>query len=104
MKWITAEECKEIIANEEMQLIDVRENWEYEIFHVASTHIPMHTVPSELISLDKEKQYLIICKTGRRAEAVANLLESEYGFKQISVLEGGITAWFALTDPSFEIY
>ena len=87
-----------------MELIDVRENWEYDICHIASTHIPMHTIPEAIGTFDKERPYLIVCKTGRRAEAVANLLESEYNFKDVAVLEGGITAWYALTDPSFEIY
>ena len=104
MKWITPEECKVLLETEKTELIDVRENWEYEICHIDSRHVPMHSIPEAIASFDKEKPYLIVCKTGRRAEAVANLLESEYKFSNISVLEGGITAWYALTDPSFEIY
>jgi len=104
MKWISPEECQSLLETKTTELIDVRENWEYEICHIASKHIPMHTVPELMASMDRENPYLIVCKTGRRAEAVANLLESEYGFKNIAVLEGGITAWYALTDPSFEIY
>jgi rhodanese-related sulfurtransferase len=83
MKWISPEECQQLIGRSSIELIDVRENWEYEICHIASTHIPMHEIT---------------------AVAVANLLESEHGFTDISVLEGGITAWYALTDPTFEIY
>lgn len=104
MKWISPEECQQLMGSSPIELIDVRENWEYEICHIASTHIPMHEITAAVLSMDKEKPYLIVCKSGRRAEAVANLLESEHGFTDVSVLEGGITAWYALTDPTFEIY
>lgn len=104
MKWISAEECQELIAAENVNIIDVRESWEYEICHIGSVHIPMAEIAGHVESLDKTGAYLIVCKTGRRAEAVANLLETDYGFSNLSVLEGGITAWYALTEPDFELY
>jgi adenylyltransferase/sulfurtransferase len=104
MKWISPEECKELVTARTVELIDVREPWEYEICNIGHVNIPMGTITTAGSKLDKTKSYLIVCKTGRRAEAVANLLERDFGFSNISVLDGGITAWYALTDPSFELY
>ncbi len=104
MKRISSHECQLILDNETAQLIDVRESWEVEICAIGGQFIPMHLISSEVSNLDKQKAYIILCKTGRRAEAVANLLEAEYGFEDISILSGGITEWFAVNDPSFEMY
>jgi rhodanese-related sulfurtransferase len=104
MKWISPEECKGLIEAGTVEIIDVREPWEYEICHVGTVNIPMGTITSMVAELDKTKQFLLICKTGRRAEAVANLLERDHGFAEISIMEGGITAWYALQDPSYELY
>lgn len=104
MKWISPEEWKTLAAAQTVELIDVREPWEYEICNIGHVNIPMGMITTVAAGFDKTKPYLIICKTGRRAEAVANMLERDYGFSDICVLEGGITAWYAATDPTYEIY
>jgi rhodanese-related sulfurtransferase len=104
MKYITTETCQALLANGQVQLIDIREPWEVEICSVGATCIPMHEAATVLAKLDPAQSYVIMCKTGRRAEAVANLLQSEYQFKDVAVLEGGITAWFEKTEPTFEMY
>jgi rhodanese-related sulfurtransferase len=104
MKWISPEECKGLIAAGTVEIMDVREPWEYEICNVGSPNIPMGMITTVVAEFDKTKPFLIICKTGRRAEAVANLLERDHGFTDISVMEGGITAWYEVYDPSFELY
>ena len=44
-----------------------------------------------------------MCKTGQRATALANLLECEKGYKNIRVMDGGITGWQQKNDPSLII-
>jgi rhodanese-related sulfurtransferase len=104
MNRISAEECKHLLQAKAAEVIDVREAWEYNICHIGAPNVPMHTVTEAIASWDKTGKYVILCKTGKRAEAVANLLERDYGFTDISILEGGITAWYAAMDPTYEIY
>lgn len=104
MNHISSENCKKLIDNQEATIIDIREDWEVAICSIDGLKIPMHQIPEKAQSLDKSKHYIIMCKTGKRAEPVANLLECECGFKHISILEGGITSWYENFDPSFEMY
>lgn len=102
MKWVSPEQCQALEGT--VTMIDVREPWEVAICSLNATAIPMHVIPTEAPKMDKNQSYVIVCKTGRRAEAVANFLEREFGFTDVAVMEGGITAWYALVQPTFELY
>jgi rhodanese-related sulfurtransferase len=104
MKKISVEECEQLLKEHAVEIIDVREPWEVEICEMGGKHIPMHEIVEKTTLLQPENAYVIVCKTGRRAEAVANLLEAEFKFEQIYLLEGGITEWYAKQQPSYEMY
>ncbi len=104
MQKISVQDCKELLNREAVEIIDVREPWEVEICDMGGKHIPMHEITEKVSMMQPENAYVIVCKTGRRAEAVANLLETEYGFEQIFILDGGITEWYAVERPDFEMY
>lgn len=104
MKWITVQECQQRMKTERMHLVDVREDWEHDICTIDAEHVPMHMVEAVFAARDKSANYVIVCKSGNRAQAVANLLETEECFRNVYVLEGGIAAWLTFTDPTFEIY
>jgi adenylyltransferase/sulfurtransferase len=103
MNRISVSECENLL-NSGSVLIDIREPWETAICTIGGELIPMSTIVNDLENLDKEKSYIILCKTGKRAEAVANLMITDYQFKQISILEGGLTEWFAKKEPNNELY
>jgi rhodanese-related sulfurtransferase len=44
-----------------------------------------------------------MCQSGRRAEAVVNLLETEFHFPNVFVMEGGILGWIEHVDPSLKL-
>lgn len=43
-------------------------------------------------SLDKEKKYLVYCRSGGRSVTACNMLE-KHGFTKLVNLKGGYTAW-----------
>ena len=47
---------------------------------------------------------VFICKSGKRAEATANLIEKELNINNIYILEGGIISWIETIDQTLEIY
>jgi rhodanese-related sulfurtransferase/glutaredoxin len=51
---------------------------------------------SEINKLDKTKNYLVYCRTGRRS-ADASKIMSENGFTQIKNMDGGTVEWFNTT-------
>ena len=74
-------------------LVDVREREEWQAGHVAgATHIPLGTLPGAASSLPKDREMLVICRTGNRsAKAQAKLAQA--GFTQVTNVTGGMTAW-----------
>jgi rhodanese-related sulfurtransferase len=102
MKLISPEELKSIQL--EVQLLDVREPYEYAICSIGGKHIPMAEVTARISELNANRPICVLCKTGKRAAAVANLLETEFGFKHVMVVDGGITAYAEKVDSSIEKY
>lgn len=45
-------------------------------------------------ALDKDKTYLVYCRSGKRSTRACNAMEKE-GFKDLYNLKGGYTAWSA---------
>ena len=50
------------------------------------------TFQNDILSLPKNETIVLYCRTNNRSSKTANILK-ENGFKEISVLEGGITEW-----------
>jgi len=107
MQQISAPELARLIAEpgpDGVQLLDVREDWEYEIAHLpGSTHLPMQRVPAELGRLDPTRPLVCICHHGVRSMQVAMFL-SHRGFDRIMNLDGGIDAWSRQVDPNCTAY
>jgi molybdopterin/thiamine biosynthesis adenylyltransferase/molybdopterin synthase catalytic subunit/rhodanese-related sulfurtransferase len=72
-------------------LVDVRDSRERlaEPFPVASLHLPMSKLLSEVPALDTSGRYLLVCASGKRSTAAADLLRSQ-GFENCRSLRGGL--------------
>ncbi len=74
-------------------LIDVREQWEYDEAHIPNiTLIPMSEIESRLDEIPTDKEVVLTCRSGRRSHEVTQLL-LEKGFDNVHNMEGGILAW-----------
>ena len=89
---VSPEEAKTLLDGG-VQLVDVREPWEYEEAHIAGCRlIPLGEVPLRFREIDRERPVVVYCKSGgRSAKAVAFLLEQ--GYDKALNLAGGILAW-----------
>ncbi|MTI33453.1 rhodanese-like domain-containing protein [Xanthovirga aplysinae] len=98
MSEITVAELKERLEkNEELIIIDVREEWEHEEVNIENTrNIPLGTIPQHLEELSslKEKEIILHCKSGNRSGQAQKYLISQ-GFKNTRNLVGGITAYMS---------
>ena len=76
-------------------LIDVRTREEYESGHIKDAiHFDFYSesFQKEILSIDKSFSIILYCRTQNRSTKTANYLK-ENGYKEIAVLEGGITSW-----------
>lgn len=105
MKVISPESLKaKKDANEKYCLLDIREPYEYEICKIGGLQIPMGEVVSRIDELPKDQTIVVMCRSGARSAAMANLLETDYHFEDIAVLDGGILGWIEAVDQSLEAY
>ena len=59
------------------QLIDVRENDEWDAGHYKSaTHIPMQSIIENIDRLMADKKYIFVCRSGARSGRVTNYVNS----------------------------
>ena len=85
-------------------LIDVREQWEYDVVHLPDSElIPMSQLPAQLDRLNRDVEIVVICHHGIRSRAAAIYLEQQ-GFKKVINLKGGIDAWAKDVDHSMPTY
>lgn len=100
---ISVQELKEKLDKGAVELIDVREDYEYEIANLGGKLIPLNKVLSRSNEIPKDKEVVMMCKMGGRSKKAIELLRSE-GFENLINLKGGITAWQKEIDPSMTTY
>jgi adenylyltransferase/sulfurtransferase len=89
---------------EELQLIDVREQFEWDIAHIDGARlVPLTTLPLVIDTLDREREVVVYCKGGSRSRAAATHL-ADAGFPRVGNLTGGILRWQQEVDPTLPRY
>jgi rhodanese-related sulfurtransferase len=78
----------------EIQLIDVREDYEYEAGHVADAeHIELGLVASRAEDIDRDEPVVFYCRSGARSAMAAHAFRRA-GYEAYN-LDGGLLAWTA---------
>ncbi|QXV65885.1 rhodanese-like domain-containing protein [Mucilaginibacter achroorhodeus] len=104
MKEITAQELKEKLdKGEDFQLIDVREDFEYETSNIGGQLIPLGGILIETDKISHDKPVVVMCRSGKRSAAAIMQLEQQ-GYTNLYNLQGGILAWKAEIDPELNVY
>lgn len=98
---ITPQELQARLAGgEALQLIDVRERFEWDVARLPGARlVPFVTLPEALQTLDRERPVVVYCKGGARGRVAASYL-ADAGFRRVANLAGGIQRWRAEVDPS----
>jgi sulfur-carrier protein adenylyltransferase/sulfurtransferase len=102
---ITPRELTSRLArDEDLQLIDVREQFEWDIAHLPGARlVPLASLPDAIDSLDKTREVVVYCKGGSRRRAAATHL-ADAGFARVANLAGGILRWRDEVDPTLTPY
>jgi rhodanese-related sulfurtransferase len=101
MKEVTVQELKKMIDDHvDFQLIDVREQYEFDSANLNGELIPLGEIIENSEKLARDKPVVIHCRSGARSAAAIRELQSRYGFTNLANLKGGILAWSREIDPS----
>jgi len=101
---IRVEELKRRLdAGEDLFLLDVRDESEYEISNIGGQLIPLPELSKRVNELDANLQIVTICKMGSRGKKAAQFLY-EAGYTHVWNLTGGIHAWSDRVDHAVRKY
>jgi rhodanese-related sulfurtransferase len=89
---LTPERVSEMIASGEAQLVDVRQDFEWEAGRIpGAVHIPLDSLPVRAAEIDRERPVVFGCRSGARS-AMATQAFRASGFEAFN-LAGGMEAW-----------
>jgi adenylyltransferase/sulfurtransferase len=101
---IRAEELKKRLdAGENLFLLDVREEFEFETSNIGGHLIPLPELSRRMSELDVNQQIVAVCKMGPRGAKAVQML-NKAGFNQVWNLTGGIHAWSDRVDHGVRKY
>lgn len=96
--------AERLARGEQVQLIDVREQHEWDIARIPGARlVPLGTLEKHLATLDRTRDVVLYCKTGVRSRRAAKLLLT-HGIPRPVNLTGGIAAWSREVDPTVPRY
>ena len=96
---VSVQEAKEMLEKGSVQFVDTRNPDEHVAGHAPGTVlIPHMSVMNRLNELDRDKDILMICKSGYRS-ALACEFAAAGGFTRLYNVEGGHDAWEAAGYP-----
>ena len=104
VKEVTVQELESLFNKGNVQLIDVREPYEYEIANIGGELIPLADVEEAVDKISSDKQVVIHCRSGVRSAKAIRALEKKYGFTNLYNLKGGILAWANEIDAEMATY
>ncbi|MCY4401850.1 MAG: rhodanese-like domain-containing protein [Candidatus Poribacteria bacterium] len=85
-------------------LLDVRDEWEYELVHIeGAVSIPLGELPRRFRELSPVDEIIVYCHHGMRSLDAACLLQ-QLGFKSVLSIVGGIDRWASEIDHDLQRY
>jgi len=76
-------------------VLDVRQEWEWTWFHIPdSTLIPLGQLADRVAELPRDRDILVVCRSGHRSRKGRDILISA-GFTRVTSMDGGVKQWEA---------
>lgn len=80
-------------------LVDVREAHEWRDGHAkGARHIPLGDLTRRLADIPRDREILVICRSGNRSRTAAQLLQRA-GYERVVNVQGGTMAWMRQSLP-----
>ncbi len=96
---LSLQETRELLAHNNVQLIDLRGAAEYNAGHIANAeNVFVGTLVDNLQKINKNKNVIIYCQSGDRSSIGYSLLLKN-GFKNIANFSGSIQEWVNAGEP-----
>lgn len=98
-------DLKELLdSGKHIQLIDVREPFEFEIVNIKGLNLPLSKIEMNVDLIKRDGPVVMLCKSGARSKVAIELLQNHHGLTNLLNLKGGILQWIAEVDPLLPRY
>ncbi len=95
---VTVQQADDLVQNGAF-ILDVRSQTEWDQFHIkGSTLIPLDQLSTRLAEVPRDRDVLVVCRSGSRSQAGRSTL-IQAGYRRVTSLSGGLTAWTAAGYP-----
>jgi len=92
-KEISVAEAYQIYQKGDAFFVDVREQSEWDEYHApGTTLIPLGELPNRLTELPKDRDIVVVCRSGNRSQSGRDIL-LQAGFKNVTSMAGGLKQW-----------
>jgi len=91
-------------SGNEFQLIDIRDDYEYNICCIGGEKINMYSILDNIDKISRNNKVIIYCRTGLRSGNIVKFLEESFSFDNVYNLDGGIMKWKNDVDSSLVSY
>ena len=90
---ISVAQAYEKYGQEDVIFLDVREQSEWDEFHAPlATLIPLGELDARLSELPKDKEIVVVCRSGNRSQVGREKLKAA-GFTNVTSMAGGMIEW-----------
>lgn len=96
---LTADQLAQRAEREEMTVVDVRGQTEWEAGHFTDVNIPVGYLPDRLDELPRDQPVVVHCQTGGRSAIAASVLAAN-GFDNVINLTDGYEGWVTGGHPT----
>lgn len=101
---ISCEQLKtELESNQNLIVVDVREDWEFDLETLGQYNISLYELPQRFSEFKKweDKKVVVHCNTGKRSNQARKFLAGK-GITNVWSLSGGIVAYKEFTEKEFQ--
>jgi rhodanese-related sulfurtransferase len=86
------------LAQNSIQLVDVRTEEEREEFNIGGEHIPLIVLLAYAESIAKNEKTVFYCSSGKRSAEAVRIIKSRFHNANVFSLEGGLSEWPEVRD------
>jgi rhodanese-related sulfurtransferase len=95
---VNVDQAYQMYQQADVFVLDVRTQEEWDEYHAPNTTlIPLDQLPARLNEVPKDREILIVCRSGNRSQEARDILRAA-GFNATS-MSGGLREWYARGYP-----
>lgn len=91
---MTVEEVKAGLAEDTLELVDIRTDQERDAINIGGVHFEADEVDEHVDYLTNARLKVLYCSSGKRSAETVKLIRQKWPESRVFSLEGGLKAWF----------